>query len=423
VVLLIFATDALEDRDRILDRGWLHFYGLEAPIERGVLLDVLAVLVERGRTDALEFTTGERGFEDVGGIHRALGRAGADDRVHLVDEQNHVFGAFDLVHHSLDALLELAAVFGAGNHECEVERDDTFVDENLGDDAAGDLLSEAFHNCGFAHTSLTDEYGIVFRAAAKDLDHTADLVLAADDGVEFALPSQFREVAAKRLEGGSLDLLFILHTATARGWRRGLFRRRARLGRGAGKLRVELAKDFLAGAFDVNFERLEHAGCNPLTFPEEPKKQMLGPHVGVIERFGLLTRQGEDFLHARGVRDTALGFRLGAHSDLFLDSTANGFEVETEPLEYAHGDALPQFDQAKQNMLGAHVIVMETIRFLACKREHLLGTRSEVVHWLLGHVGKGELVFADVVEIGPVECRKLMPQARRTQPITLLGLE
>ena len=60
---------------------------LEAPLERGVLLDVLAVLVQRGRADAVQLAAGEHRLEHVAGVHRALGRAGADDGVQLVDEQ------------------------------------------------------------------------------------------------------------------------------------------------------------------------------------------------------------------------------------------------------------------------------------------------------------------------------------------------
>ena len=61
---------------------------LEAPLERGVLLDVLAVLVERGRADAAQLAARERGLQHVGRVHRAFGRAGADERVQLVDEED-----------------------------------------------------------------------------------------------------------------------------------------------------------------------------------------------------------------------------------------------------------------------------------------------------------------------------------------------
>ena len=115
----------------------------------------------------------ERGLEDVGGVHRALGGAGADDGVHLVDEDNDVLGALDLVHHGLDALLELAAVLRAGDHEREVEGDDLLVGEDLGDVALGDFLGEALDDGGLAHAGFADEHRVVLGATAKNLDDAA----------------------------------------------------------------------------------------------------------------------------------------------------------------------------------------------------------------------------------------------------------
>ena len=97
---------------------------LEPPLQRAVLLDVLAVLVHRRGADALDLAAAERRLEHVGRVDGALGPAGADQRVQLVDEQDHVLGPADLVHDRLDALLELAAVLRAGDHHRQVQRDD-----------------------------------------------------------------------------------------------------------------------------------------------------------------------------------------------------------------------------------------------------------------------------------------------------------
>ena len=58
--------------------GSLDQHLLEAALERGVLLDVLAVLVERGGADAVQLAARQRGLEHVAGVDRALGLAGAD---------------------------------------------------------------------------------------------------------------------------------------------------------------------------------------------------------------------------------------------------------------------------------------------------------------------------------------------------------
>jgi hypothetical protein len=60
---------------------------LEAALERGVLLEVLAVLVQRGGTDGLQLAAGQHRLEDRGCVDGALGRTGTDEGVDLVDEQ------------------------------------------------------------------------------------------------------------------------------------------------------------------------------------------------------------------------------------------------------------------------------------------------------------------------------------------------
>jgi len=81
--------------NRVLDGRRLDLHALETAIERGVLLDVFAVLVERGRTDALQLAAGKGGLEDIRCVHRAFGSTGANDGVHLVDEDDDVLGALD----------------------------------------------------------------------------------------------------------------------------------------------------------------------------------------------------------------------------------------------------------------------------------------------------------------------------------------
>ena len=79
VVDLVALLQPAQDRDRVLDRGLRDEHRLEAPLERGVLLDALPVLVERRRADAAQLAARERGLEHVRRVHRALGGAGADD--------------------------------------------------------------------------------------------------------------------------------------------------------------------------------------------------------------------------------------------------------------------------------------------------------------------------------------------------------
>ena len=113
---LVLLLEATQDRDGVLDGRLAHHNGLETTRERRVLLDVLAVLVKRGRADRVQVATGECGLQDVAGVHGALGGTRAHDGVELIDEQDDLaFGLLHLFEHGLQAVLELAAVLGAGD--------------------------------------------------------------------------------------------------------------------------------------------------------------------------------------------------------------------------------------------------------------------------------------------------------------------
>ncbi len=106
---------------------------LEAALEGAVLLDVLAVLVERGGADGLDLAARQGRLQHVRGVDRALGGAGADQRVELVEEEDDVLRLADLLHHRLEPLLELAAILGAGHEGAEVELQEPLVHQDVGD--------------------------------------------------------------------------------------------------------------------------------------------------------------------------------------------------------------------------------------------------------------------------------------------------
>ena len=192
VVLLVALADAEQDVHRLLQRGLLDHDRLEAPLERRVALDVLAVLVERGRADALELAPRQRRLEDVGGVDRALGGARSDQRVQLVDEQHRVDRAAQLLDDLLEALLELAAVLGARHERADVQRQHALVRERLGHVARDDALGESLRDGRLADARLADERGVVLGPARQDLDDPLDLLLTADDGVDLAGPRRRR---------------------------------------------------------------------------------------------------------------------------------------------------------------------------------------------------------------------------------------
>ena len=207
VVLFVAALQPAQDRDRVLDGGLADHHRLEAALERRVLLDVLAVLVERRRADRAQFAAREHRLEQVGRVDCAFGGARADDRVELVEEQDdRALGLGDLFEHRLQAVLELAAVLGAGDQRADVERDHAPVAQRLGHVAGDDPLGEALDDRRLADARLADQHRVVLGAAGEHLDHAADLLVAADHRVELALFGDLGQVAAEALE----RLVFLL---------------------------------------------------------------------------------------------------------------------------------------------------------------------------------------------------------------------
>src|SRR3954469_11925383 len=112
----------------------------------------------------------------------------------------------------------------------------------------------------------------------------------------------------------------------------------------------------------------------------------------MVQRLRFLTRKGEDLLHPRRVWNVTdhFGFRPGPN--LLLDLHPDGLQIQPHLLEDVDGNALPQLDQAEQQMLGPDVIVIEAVGFFASKRQNLLGPRRKIIHWF---GGSGAVPFSD----------------------------
>ncbi len=110
----------------------------------------------------------------------------------------------DLVHHRLDALLELAAVLGARDHQGQVQRHHALAAQQLRHVAFGHRLGQAFHDGRLAHARLAQQHRVVLGAAAEDLDHALDFLFAADHRVQLALDGQLGQVAPEGGQRGRL---------------------------------------------------------------------------------------------------------------------------------------------------------------------------------------------------------------------------
>src|SRR3989441_893989 len=290
VMRLVAVAQAAQDLHRVVDRRLVDADLLEAPLQCRVALEVLAVFVERRRADRLQLAARKSGLEDRGCVDRALGCAGANEIVELVDEQDDVAALGDLLHHLLEALLELAAVLRTGDERSEVERVDLLVLQQLGNLIGGDARREPLDDSGLTDAGLADQHGIVLRAARQDLHHALDLRLAADDRIQLALGGLLGQVAPELVkELGALRLLAGSRGATLLA------------AAGAG----EHPDDLVANLVRIRVEVEQDACRDALVLTHEAEQDVLGADVVVSQREGLPRCQIAHLLGTRRERDLA----------------------------------------------------------------------------------------------------------------------
>ena len=378
VVVFVAGAEALEDFEGFFLGGFADEDGLEAALEGGVLFDEAAVFVEGGGADDLDFAAGEGGLEDVGGVHGALGAAGADEGVEFVDEEDDVLDAADFFHDGLDALFELAAVLGAGDHEGEVEGDEALAAEELGDFVFGDGLGEAFDDGGLADAGFAEQDGVVLGAAAEDAHDALDFVGAADDGVEFALAGEFGDVASEGGEGGG-GVGLLAAGGGAVGGVAGAVTFHV-VGGVLGALGAHGAGEVAAEGLGVDVEVHQDADGDAVAFAQEAEEHVLGADVFFAGGACGVGGQGEDFLEARGVGEVAGELHGAAGADLLLDRQAQGVDAQAFGEKGGQGAAVAEEGDAGEEVFGADVAVVEAVRFLAGLLEGFLGFGGEVVH-------------------------------------------
>ena len=342
MVRFVLWADALEDLVGLLGVGWLDRDRLEAALKRGILLDILAVLVEGRRADALDLATRERGLEHIGRVDGAFSSTCADERVQLIDEQNDVLGAAHFVHDRLDALFELTAVLGTCHHGGEIKDNESLLVEQIGNLLVHDALSKTLDNRGLSNACFTEEHRVVLGAAAEDLHESLDLVHATNDGIELSALGELGEVAAETVERRSLTL----GAAAARGiasrrrrahrwWLLWLARWRCFFALDTSAEKIE---HFLADLFELEAEVHEHLGSDAVVFAQQSEQQVFGADIVVVEAARFLDGVFNHLLGARRLRELAHGDHLGATLDELLHFESNLAEVDVEVLQHIRAD-------------------------------------------------------------------------------------
>ena len=121
-MLLVTFTNAFENFNRLVNAWLTDNDFLEAALERGITLNVLAILIESSCADTLQFATREGGFENVSGINGAFSRTSTDQSMNLVNENDAVSAVTNFFYNFLQALFKFATIFGTSNEGANIER-------------------------------------------------------------------------------------------------------------------------------------------------------------------------------------------------------------------------------------------------------------------------------------------------------------
>ncbi|MNM52088.1 hypothetical protein D3C81_631600 [compost metagenome] len=217
VVHRVALLQATQDRNGVFHRRFTHEHLLETALQRGILFDVLAVFVQRGRADAMQFAARQCRLEHVARVHRAFALAGADHGVQFVDEQDDLaFVLGQIIEHGLQPLFEFASELGAGNQRAHVQRQHALAAQAFGHFVVDDALGQAFDDGGLAHAGFADQHRVVLGTTLQHLDGAADFLVAADHRIElaaFGTRGQVDGVLLQRL--ALLFGVFALHGFTA----------------------------------------------------------------------------------------------------------------------------------------------------------------------------------------------------------------
>ncbi len=185
-----------------------------------------------------------------------------------------------------------------------------------------------FDDRRLADARLADEHGIVLRAARQHLDDAADLLVAADDGIELSLARGLGEIAREALERLVLVLgILVGHAVRAPHLLEG-FEQRLAVGPNGAQQREALR--FL--------DRRER------------EQQVLGADVLVLERLGLFLGLVEHLIELAGERRVAAAALLGIARSLLLDLGSQVADVRADLLQERNDDPFFLAEQGEEQV-------------------------------------------------------------------------
>ena len=145
----------------------------------------------------MQFAAGQHGFQQVAGIHSAVGLTGANNGMQLIDEEDNLaFALLYFIQNGFQTLLKFAAELGAGYQGTHIQREQGLIFQVFRHIAGHNPQGQTFGNGGFTNAGFTDKAGVVLALSGKNPNYIADFLITANDGIQLLGAGGFGQVPA-----------------------------------------------------------------------------------------------------------------------------------------------------------------------------------------------------------------------------------
>ncbi|GBC90746.1 hypothetical protein HRbin14_01497 [bacterium HR14] len=134
--------------------------------------------------------------------------------------------------------------------------------------------------------------------------------------------------------------------------------------------------DFATGAFQVNTEFMQDAGCQPFALANQTKQQVFRPDVVVVQLPCFVVSEVNDALGARGERHLLRRACL-APGRIALNLVADALQAHPQTVQNPRSNAIGLTHKPQKEMLGADLRLPQPLRFLLRIEDHLARTLSK----------------------------------------------
>ncbi len=179
----------------------LHLHHLKAPRQRRVAFKILLVFRPSSSGDGAQFAARQSGLEQISGVILSRGSTRADHGVCFIHKQNHRRGRrLGFFNQCLQPILKLALDSRARLQQRKIERQNLHIAQRRWNIALSHPSREAFHDGRLADSCLSCENRIVLAPPHQNVDHLANLRIAAQHRIHLALPALLGEIYREPLQ-------------------------------------------------------------------------------------------------------------------------------------------------------------------------------------------------------------------------------